>query len=124
MNRTVFLPPAPNTDYLSAIKTKLRQGSPIPNIPPEIVTEIKYEGYIAREQSAIAEIKRQEATALSPNMDYFAVSGLRKEAQIKLNTVHPINIGQASRISGVTPADITVLLINLRKNFSTKIDKR
>lgn len=81
----------------------------------QITTEIKYAGYIAREQAAIAEIRRQEATALSPDMDYNAVKGLRRESQIKLNQIKPLSIGQAARISGVTPADITVLLIHLRK---------
>ena len=81
----------------------------------QITTEIKYAGYINREQSAINEIKRQEATLLSPDMDYETVAGLRRESQIKLNQVKPLNVGQAARISGVTPADITVLLIHLRK---------
>ena len=81
----------------------------------QITTEIKYAGYIAREQAAIAEIKRQEATQLSPDLDYRTVTGLRRESQIKLDQIKPLNIGQAARISGVTPADITVLLIHLRK---------
>ena len=81
----------------------------------QITTEIKYAGYIAREQSAINEIKRQEATLLSPDIDYSKVAGLRRESQIKLDQIKPLNVGQASRISGVTPADITVLLIHLRK---------
>ena len=81
----------------------------------QITTEIKYAGYIAREQSAINEIKRQEATLLSPDMDYSKVAGLRRESQIKLDQIKPLNIGQAASISGVTPADITVLLIHLRK---------
>ena len=81
----------------------------------QITTEIKYAGYIAREQAAINEIKRQDATLLSPDLDYATVTGLRRESQIKLNQVKPLSVGQASRISGVTPADITVLLIHLRK---------
>lgn len=81
----------------------------------QVTTEIKYAGYIAREQSAIAEIKRQEATALSPDLNYDTVAGLRRESQIKLNQIKPLSVGQAARISGVTPADITVLLIHLRK---------
>lgn len=82
----------------------------------QVTTEIKYAGYIDREQAAIAEIKRQEATTLPADLDYLTVTGLRREAQIKLNQVKPINVGQASRISGVTPADVTVLLIHLRKH--------
>lgn len=82
----------------------------------QVTTEIKYAGYITREQAAIAEIKRQEATKLAPDLDYNQVSGLRKESQTKLNQIKPLNIGQAARISGVTPADITVLLIHLKKH--------
>lgn len=82
----------------------------------QITTEIKYAGYIAREQSAIAEIRRQEATLLPADINYDDVTGLRRESQIKLNQIKPYNIGQAARISGVTPADITVLLIHLRKH--------
>lgn len=81
----------------------------------QITTEIKYAGYIAREQAAITEIRRQEATPLSPDLNYDTVKGLRREAQIKLNQIKPLNVGQAARISGVTPADITVLLIHLRR---------
>ncbi len=85
------------------------------NLLDQITTEIKYAGYIAREQAAIAEIRRQEATSLSPDMNYDEVTGLRRESQIKLNQIKPLSLGQAARISGVTPADITVLLIHLRK---------
>ena len=79
-----------------------------------VETEIKYAGYLAREESKIAEAKRQEAAAPSPEFDYTEIGGLRKEAQIKLNQIKPLNIGQAGRISGVTPADIAVLLIYLK----------
>jgi tRNA uridine 5-carboxymethylaminomethyl modification enzyme len=81
----------------------------------QITAEVKYEGYLSREQSKIAEAKRQEAKLLPPEFDYAQISGLRKEAQIKLNRIKPLNIGQASRISGVTPADIAVLIIYFRK---------
>jgi tRNA uridine 5-carboxymethylaminomethyl modification enzyme len=88
-------------------------------IPPavldRITVEVKYEGYLAREESKIAETKRHESMLLPPDTDYFAVRGLRKEAQTKLDAIRPMNIGQASRISGVTPADITILLFRLRK---------
>ena len=76
-------------------------------------TEIKYEGYIRRQQSQIAEMRRLEVQKLpqEPEFDYRTVTGLRLEAQEKLNKIRPLNIGQASRISGVSPADISVLLI-------------
>ena len=78
--------------------------------------EIKYEGYIKRQQAQIAEQKRLESRALSENTDYGKIKGLRLEAVEKLNKIKPLSVGQAARISGVTPADISVLLIWLEKN--------
>lgn len=87
---------------------------------PQAVTEqveisIKYEGYIKREMAKINEMKRLEQKKLPKDIDYSKVKGLRIEAQEKLNKVRPENIGQASRISGVNPADISVLLIYLEQ---------
>ena len=73
--------------------------------------ELKYEGYIKRQKADIAEMRRLEQKALPRNVDYSQVQGLRLEAGEKLNRVKPENIGQAGRISGVSPADISVLLI-------------
>ena len=77
--------------------------------------EIKYEGYIERQKADIAEMRRLEGKKLPRGVDYTTVIGLRTEAQEKLQKVKPANIGQASRISGVSPADISVLLIWLAK---------
>jgi tRNA uridine 5-carboxymethylaminomethyl modification enzyme len=77
--------------------------------------EVKYEGYIRRQKSEISEIRRLEQRVLPKNVDYKSIIGLRTEAQEKLQKVRPNNIGQASRISGVSPADISVLLIWLSK---------
>ena len=76
---------------------------------------MRYEGYLARAEKARAEQKRLENAVLSPDTDYREIGGLRLEAAEKLNRVKPLSVGQASRISGVTPADINVLIINLRK---------
>jgi tRNA uridine 5-carboxymethylaminomethyl modification enzyme len=78
------------------------------------VTEIKYEGYLKKEEAEVKERARLEERLLPAYIDYSAVSGLRTEARQKLAALRPQNIGQASRISGVSPADITVLLIYLR----------
>lgn len=78
-------------------------------------TEIKYEGYIARQQAQVNEMLRLEGRAIPNDIDYSSVYGLRLEAVEKLNKIRPANIGQASRISGVSPADISVLLIFLAK---------
>lgn len=82
----------------------------------QIETEIKYEGYINKQNNQINEMKRLEVKKLPLDLEYSNIHGLRLEAIEKLNKVKPENIGQASRISGVSPADISVLLIWLSKN--------
>ena len=83
----------------------------------EIVnTEIKYEGYIKQQQREIEKELSQENMKLPTNFDYENVKGLRIEARQKLNKIQPLNIGQASRISGVSPADITVLIVYLKSH--------
>ncbi len=83
-------------------------------IKEKIQNAIKYEGYIKREEAAIAEQKRLESKSLDIINDYSDIKGLRLEAIEKLNKIKPENVGKASRISGVTPADIQVLLIYLQ----------
>ena len=72
---------------------------------------MKYEGYIKRQRADIEEARRLERKRLPQDLDYTTLKGLRLEAVEKLNKVRPENIGQAGRISGVSPADISVLLI-------------
>lgn len=90
-----------------------------PNLDEQILEqieiEVKYEGYIKKQLSQIEEVRRLEGKVLPSNVDYNIISGLRLEAIEKLNLVKPENIYQASRISGVSPADISVLLIWLAK---------
>lgn len=81
----------------------------------EVETELKYEGYIKRQEAQIKEMRRLERKALPEQICYKEIQGLRLEAQEKLDRIRPANIGQASRISGVSPADISVLLIYLEK---------
>ena len=83
------------------------------NIFEQVETEIKYEGYIKRQLMVIDQVRRLEGKILPENIDYNAIDGLRLEAREKLTKVRPENIGQASRISGVSPADISVLVIYL-----------
>lgn len=90
-----------------------------PDLPPEIFEqveiELKYEGYIKRQQAQINEMRRLEVKFLPKDIDYNAIDGLRLEAREKLSKIRPHSVGQASRISGVSPSDISVLLIYLAK---------
>ena len=89
-----------------------------PDLPYEVFEQveisIKYEGYLKRQEAQVAEMRRLEVRKLPEDIDYSKIVGLRLEAIEKLNKVRPENIGQASRISGVSPADISVLLIRLQ----------
>ena len=95
-----------------------------PSIPRqyrlEVETQIKYEGYIAKQEMQIAQFKKLENKKINMIKDFYEIKGLKKEAAQKLNDIKPLSVGQASRISGVSPADINVLLIHLetlrRKN--------
>lgn len=88
-----------------------------PELPREVYEQveisIKYDGYIKRQQAQIEEMRRLEVKKIPQETDYNKIVGLRKEAQEKLSKIRPENVGQASRISGVSPADISVLLIHL-----------
>ncbi len=77
----------------------------------QVEVEVKYEGYIRRQMADIREMRRLEERLLPNDLDYTTVTGLRKEAQEKLNRVRPRSIGQASRVSGVSPADVSVLIV-------------
>lgn len=85
------------------------------SVKEKVEVEIKYEGYIARQQAQVNEMLRLEKKLIPESINYDDVYGLRLEAVEKLNKIRPLNIGQASRISGVSPADISVLLIYLSK---------
>ncbi len=91
-----------------------------PHLSAEIVNKIeinvKYEGYIKTQEAQIREMRRLEGKLLPTDLDYKQINGLRLEAQEKLNKHKPLNIGQAGRISGVNPADVSVLLIWLAAN--------
>mgnify|MGYP003304337316 FL=1 len=97
---------------------------PFDKTRPEIAKEVfeqveinfKYEGYIKRQKAQVDELKRLEVKKIPKDIDYKAITNLRLEAIEKLEKIRPENVGQASRISGVSPADISVLLIHLRSN--------
>ena len=91
-----------------------------PELAPDVIEQIniniKYDGYIKRQLHQVEQFKKLEGKKLSPDFDYSTVSGLRIEATQKLNQYKPLSIGQASRISGVSPADISVLLVHMKQN--------
>ena len=84
-------------------------------VTEEVEIQVKYAGYLLRQQRQVEEFKKEESRLLPPDMDYSAIKGLRLEAQQKLDAIRPLSIGQAGRISGVSPADIAVLLIYLEQ---------
>lgn len=81
----------------------------------EVEIQVKYEGYIKLEEAQVDKFKKLENKKLPKDIDYSELSGLRIEARQKLNKIKPESVGQASRISGVSPADISVLLIYLEQ---------
>lgn len=91
-----------------------------PILPPavreQVEIQLKYAGYLARQTRQVEEFKREECRLLPSDLDYHALGGLRLEARQKLSEIRPVSIGQAGRISGVSPADIAVLLIYLEQH--------
>ena len=94
-------------------ETELYRNNISKEVIDQINIEIKYDGYIKRQRSQVEHFKKLEGKRIPDNIDYDDVKNLRKEARQKLSAIRPENIGQASRISGVSPADISVLLIYL-----------
>ncbi|NLU42090.1 MAG: tRNA uridine-5-carboxymethylaminomethyl(34) synthesis enzyme MnmG [Firmicutes bacterium] len=96
-----------------------RFGFDLRELPPDVVSEIevqvKYSGYLEKQSREIERYRRMESRAIPRDLDYFEVPNLSVEARQKLSRIRPSSIGQASRISGVSPADISMLLIHLRR---------
>jgi tRNA uridine 5-carboxymethylaminomethyl modification enzyme len=90
-----------------------------PALPPAVVQQveisIKYEGYIHRQMKEVETFSKMEGRKLPPDMDYTVIPGIRTEAKQKLSAIRPASFGQASRISGVSPADLTALMIWVEK---------
>ena len=85
-------------------------------VTEEVEIQLKYAGYLSRQEKQVAEFKKEESRLLPEDIDYNAIAGLRLEAREKLAEIRPMSIGQAGRVSGVSPADIAVLLIWLEQN--------
>ena len=87
------------------------------DVQEQVNINIKYDGYIRRQLKQVEQYKKLESKKIPENMDYEDVKGLRIEAKQKLNLYRPVSIGQASRISGVSPADISVLLVYMEQMY-------
>ena len=112
----------PELDY-----QKLHQAAELPDIDPtvgeQIEIDIKYAGYIDRQKDDVDRLKRNEATVIPADFNYQAIHGLSNEATAKLEQIRPISLGMASRIQGVTPAALSLLLIYLKKHkMKSKVD--
>ena len=108
----------PDVSYASLMSLP-GAGEPVldPVVAEQVEIQIKYDGYIARQQDEVRRREHYEATALPRELDYSSVRGLSKEVQQKLNQHKPETLGQASRISGLTPAAISLLLVHLKRGF-------
>ena len=114
--RLIDLLKRPQLDYACLAPFDTTRPAYEPNLFEQVEIEIKYEGYIQKQIKQVEQMKKLEKKLLPTDYDYRQLNGLRLEAQEKLNKIKPLNIGQASRISGVSPADISVLLIWLAAN--------
>ncbi len=111
----------PDVSY-HALSQLLADFKPVANVQvaEQVEVQLKYAGYIERQRDEIERHQRHENTALPRDLDYRAVRGLSAEVQEKLGKTRPTSIGQASRIPGITPAAISLLLIYLKKNPQRK----
>lgn len=105
----------PELDYVMLTEIDPERPDLPEDVEEQININIKYDGYIRRQKQQVAQFKKMEGKKLDENFDYSTVKSLRKEAVQKLNLYKPANIGQASRISGVSPADISVLMVHLEQ---------
>ena len=109
----------PNVSYRDLLSLTDEEQQPVDSVVAEqIEIQAKYQGYISRQQEEVARHRRNETLKLPETLDYSQVSGLSNEVRQKLQSHKPVTVGQASRISGVTPAAISLLLIHLKKRAS------
>jgi tRNA uridine 5-carboxymethylaminomethyl modification enzyme len=87
---------------------------------PVLEADFKYEGHINRQQQEINRFKKQETAIIPDDMDYEALTGLKAEARHRFGTIRPRTLGQAARISGITPADVNLLMISLERRRKAK----
>ncbi len=105
----------PEVYYDDLIAVGIGDGALPANVREQVEVQIKYEGYIKMQMEQVARMEKIENRRLPEDLDYSQITGLRNEAKQKLNNIKPVSVGQASRISGVSPADISVLLVYLEQ---------
>ena len=110
----------PEVDYASLAEIDPDRPELSSHALDQVQVQIKYEGYIAKQMAQVEKFKKLEGKALPQDLDYGAIEGLRIEAAQKLSQIKPLSVGQASRISGVSPADINVLMIWMEKRRREK----
>lgn len=105
----------PQITYADLIAVGVGDDTLPVNVREQVEVQIKYEGYIKMQMEQVARMEKIENRRLAEDLDYSQITGLRNEAKQKLNNIKPVSVGQASRISGVSPADISVLLVYLEQ---------
>ena len=105
----------PGVDFSALIQFDAELSDFDREVRDQVQIQIKYEGYLKRQQEQIERFKRLEKLRIPEDMDFQSIIGLSTEVKEKLSTLRPISIGQASRISGITPAAISILIVNLKK---------
>jgi tRNA uridine 5-carboxymethylaminomethyl modification enzyme len=115
----------PGVTY-AALHTIEGAGDPVADVvvAEQVEVATKYEGYIDRQQAEVEQQRAQESTRLPANLDYRSVRGLSIEVQQKLNAHKPETLGHAARISGMTPAAISLLLVHLKRGFAQDVGER
>ncbi len=113
----------PEITYNKIAEIVSRETSVTDDVAEQVEIQVKYEGYIEKSKLQVEKMKRMEDKKIPENIDYGAISGLATEALEKLKKIEPLSIAQASRISGVNPADISILLVYIEQGKIAKISK-
>jgi len=110
----------PEVDYGACSQLNLIRGDVPDEVIEQVEIQVKYDGYIQRQQQMIEKFKRLEETKIPDSMNFCEIPGLSTEVKEKLNKVRPLSLGQASRISGITPAAISILMVYVKKYETSK----
>lgn len=113
----------PQVTYENIKSLDKKRGDLRRDVIEQVEISIKYEGYIKKQEDHIKQFLKLDKKNIPRDIEYLSIENLRLEARQKLDNIKPLNIGQASRISGVSPADITVLLIYLEQKYNEARNK-